>query len=299
MAPSLKELRNNRGFDVKYYINEKVKKLNTFFKDEKLDSVVLGLSGGIDSAVALAILLKVAELPGSSLKKVVGMAMPIRGTGSTGQSEAVDRARHLVSAYGSNPAFDYLERDLTKAYSEFISAHFKSEDPYIFKETAFANGQLLSIVRTPFLYYTAALLQEIGYASITCGTTNRDEGGYIGFFGKASDAMVDLQPIGDIHKSEVYQVAHYLGVPLPIINEKPRGDVFDGRIDEEMIGTTYDNVEFFTLLLDFGYNPAEALDEEAISAIESIHAKNKHKYAVGLPARFVDVMKRPVKNGWN
>ena len=66
--------------------------------------------------------------------------------------------------------------------------------------------------------------------------------------------MVDLQSIGDFHKSEVYAIAKYLSLPEEIINEPPKGDVWDGRTDEQMIGATYDQIELFTLLKDYGYN---------------------------------------------
>jgi hypothetical protein len=59
------------------------------------------------------------------------------------------------------------------------------------KGTAWASGQLVSYLRTPMLYYQTALLTEQGFRSIACGTTNRDEGSYIGFFGKASDGSID------------------------------------------------------------------------------------------------------------
>lgn len=296
----LNYLRQVKNFNSSTYLDIKSEALNNFFKTEKLDSAVIGISGGIDSAVALGLLLNASSYPDSPIKKVVGITMPIHGTGSTGQSASLARARKLHSRYESHPKFDYLERDLTSVYVSYIRNHVHSEDNWSekFPETPFSNGQLLSIVRTPFLYYTAALLQEKGFKSITVGTTNRDEGGYIGFFGKASDAMVDLQPIADLHKSEVYEVASKLGIPVEIIKEKPKGDVYDGRCDEEMIGTSYDNVELFTLLKDFGYTPDDFMTKDALSAIESIHAKNAHKYKVGMPSRFVDIQKRVVEGGW-
>ena len=91
------------------------------------------------------------------------------------------------------------------------------------------------------------------------GTTNRDEGAYIGFFGKASDGMVDLQPIADIHKSEVYAIAKILNIPEYIINASPKGDVWNNKLDVEMIGAPYDIVEVFILLLNMGIQPTSII----------------------------------------
>src|SRR5690606_27646773 len=133
---------------------------------------------------------------------------------------------------------------LTRSYKEYIW-----NTP--FEQNNWDEGQLASIVRTPCLYYNAAILQSQGFKSIVVGTTNRDEGSYIGFFGKASDAMVDLQPIADIHKSEVYEVAKLLNIPQEIIDAKPRGDVYDGRCDEEMIGAPYWFLEMYLLMKQY------------------------------------------------
>ena len=175
--------------------------------------------------------------------------------------------------------------------------------------TAWAEGQLLSVVRTPALYYAAALLQAQGYSSLVVGTTNRDEGAYLGFFGKASDGMVDLQPISDLHKHEVVLLAQHLGVPQEILDAPPAGDVYDGRTDAEMIGAPYWAVELHALLRCAGQDPLQAtalLDDPAeqrqwqtfVDAIEDHHRRNAHKYRVGSPAVHLDVYPRAVPGGW-
>lgn len=284
----LSMLRKKRGFTVERYCETKTDAINDFFRSDHLDSVVIGLSGGIDSAVALALLVGAAQKAGSPIRKIVGLSLPIYGDGSTDQNGAVARARLLKDRFESCAAFEFNVRNLTESYEGYINAYGLGDND------AFSDGQLLSIVRTPYLYFNAAILQTKGYASIVCGTTNRDEGAYIGFFGKASDAMVDFQPIADIHKSEVYQVAEFYRLPQAIIDEQPKGDVYDGRTDVEMIGAPYDDVELFALLRDYG-----GLPDTSFMAIEAIHKKNEHKYKVGMPSRFVDVMPRAVAGGWS
>jgi len=142
--------------------------------------------------------------------------------------------------------------------------------------------------------------------SIVSGTTNRDEGAYLGFYGKGSDGMVDLQPIADIHKSEVFKTSKLFNIPNEVIEAVPSGDVWDGRNDEQMIGAPYQFIEAYLIMLE--KNRLDLLDELEIgdkekaklwiSNIEKIHKTNLHKYKVGLPARFIDVMPRCVPGGW-
>ena len=77
------------------------------------------------------------------------------------------------------------------------------------------------------LYSITAMLTTYNMRSVIVGTTNRDEGLYLGYIGKASDGMVDLQPISDLHKSQVRLVAKYLDVPQSILDVTPTGDMFD------------------------------------------------------------------------
>ena len=117
--------------------------------------------------------------------------------------------------------------------------------------------------------------------------------------------ICDIQIISDLHKSEVYQVAKYYNVLPDIINRTPKGDVHDGKTDEEMIGTSYDMVELYT-----GYflNKPRAFhnltDSEkakwklACDAIEARRAMSYFKYDNGLSCYFIDVMERTVLDGW-
>jgi len=297
----LAQLRQLRGFDPDAYLHRKLAAINLFFTTNRLDAAVLGLSGGVDSAVVFCLLREASLLEGSPIRKIVPLLMPIHGEGATNQDQAASRALQLMK---DKACTDYLVFNLTEAYQAIVRGA---------PGNAWAQGQLASVLRTPALYYHAALLQTQGYASLVVGTTNRDEGSYIGFFGKASDGMVDLQPIADIHKSEVYQVARKLGVSEIILRATPSGDVFDGRCDEEMIGAPYWALEMYLLIKDYSGPQPEGIPPLLPSAfpehefarlafyteqIEALHEKNQHKYAVGSPAHFIDVMNRKVEGGW-
>jgi NAD+ synthetase len=93
-------------------------------------------------------------------------------------------------------------------------------------------------------------LNANGHRAVLCGTTNLDEAGFLGFFGKFSEGAVDVQPITDLHKSEVYATAKFLGVPEEIMNRTPRGDMHEPLSDEQMFGAPYGAVELMRPVLN-------------------------------------------------
>lgn len=279
-----------RNFNAANYLEDKSNKINDFFRENNLDSCVVGISGGVDSAVVYRLLKFAQSAPNSPIKRIDGLIMPIYCNGTTGQLEATNLAKLVVD--------EEIVYDLTEACKCYVK-QFNDIDNWTI-------GQIASILRTPMLYGHAASLQSQGYRSIVVGTTNRDEGSYIGFYGKASDAMVDLQPIADIHKMEVYECAEHLLVPEEIINRKPTGDVFDGSLDEDTIGAPYWFIQLWLLAKEkyfVGYLDDLTDDEMKIFStyennIIKIHNKNEHKYQVGMPSHFVDIMPRTIPGGW-
>jgi len=288
------EISSIRGFNPEKYLENKVYLINEFFKNERRDSVVVGISGGIDSALVVNIFNKAAQAKDSPIRMIVGLILPVSGSGTTGQNKAKDKALEVLNKI---PVACQV-MDLSPAYDSIVAQGGGS---------AWAQGQMASVLRTPALYYQAALLQDAGYRSIVSGTTNRDEGAYIGFYGKGSDGMVDIQPIGDLHKSEVVLLSKMLNVPVEIQIAPPAGDVWDGRVDEQMIGAPYWFIESYLIMLEKGrFDLLEMLGQEErtkadrwMENIEKIHKTNLHKYQVGLPARFVDVIPRCVPGGWS
>lgn len=257
-------------------------------ESSKMTNFVVGLSGGIDSALVAAIL---GKLP--KKYSVHFLSLPMYVSGVTDQDLSV-RDSWILSEWIRNNSTcytSYQKIDLTDCQLGVVRA---------FPGSAWEEGQLSPILRTAVLYYTANKRN-----AIVVGTTNRDEGAYIGFFGKASDGMNDLQLISDLHKSEVYILAKYLQLPDLFLNREPKGDVFDGRSDYQMIGATYDEVELYMSAKD---NPSmmNLLEEdlslkEPFRNIENLHQKNLHKYwhNVGSYSIHLDVMERKVFGGWN
>jgi len=157
------------------------------------------------------------------------------------------------------------------------------------KGGAFASGQLRSYMRTPVNYYVAQLISQSGTPCIVMGTGNQDEDGYLAYFCKAGDGVVDVQLIADLHKSEVFKVGTALGVPQSILVAPPSADLWEGHTDEDELGFSYDFVELFTgafLPLNEADQTAfkKSLSSEALTqfeafarAAETIHRRNRHK----------------------
>lgn len=304
MQRSLEAYRAQRNFCAEAVIAAKTERLNAYFRESGLNAAVIAVSGGIDSALVLALLKKASEQPGSPLTKIVAVTLPAtKNEGATGQDSSCARAVELGEALG----IDVIVMDISAALDVFGLGIDKSMG---LTSKNWAKGQLVSYLRTPALYYYTALLTDNGERSVVVGTTNADEGQYIGYIGKASDGMVDVQLISDLHKSEVYALAQILGVPESILLAIPTGDMFDSRVDEEVFGFPYGFIElyrsyqcmnaqerdvFIAALEDAG----EAEDFEKLSGnVENMHKYNKHKYLGCSPAVHLDVLNTKVPRGW-
>ena len=300
----LAQIREKRNFDAKQYIEQKSDLLNKYMNKYGLKACVVAISGGIDSAIVLGIIKRASEKENSPIKRIVPMLLPIlKSTGVTNQNEATSRGKELCEKLELKP---YII-DLTSVNDEIR----KTLEPVVeITGQDWAIGQLGPYSRTPILYYTTSLLNQEGLGAIICGTTNRDEGAYLGYVGKASDGMVDVQLISDIHKSEVYQVAKELGIPESIIEVTPSGDMYDNRTDETVFGASYDFVELYLNYLNMEETEKEklilSLDEESkkqfdfyAKNLENLHRYNLHKYISKSPAVHLDLYDSSVKGGWD
>jgi NH3-dependent NAD+ synthetase len=155
----------------------------------------------------------------------------------------------------------------------------------------------------------AAQLAETGHRAIVCGTINFDEGSYLGYLSKSSDAMTDVQLISDLHKSEVKKMAEYLQIPEEIKNAIANGDMYDNRSDETVFGTSYDFVELYSWFLQLSeaeqaqklksWPAATRAEFELLRTnLERLHAFNKHKYTVVPQGLHFTLFEANIPGGW-
>lgn len=303
-------LRKRRAFNPKLYIEEKTVKLNKYMAEHKLSSCVVAVSGGIDSAVVLGIVCEAAKKEDSPIKKIVPVTLPIfKDKFTSNQSEATKKAINLMNALSpkkESVQWMPLKINLTSAFEALKS---EVDESCSIEGLPWAAGQLVSYLRTPTYYYITSLLTQQKLPGVVVGTTNRDEGAYLGFFGKASDGMVDIQLISDLHKSEVFKVGGFLSIPKEILYAVPTGDMFDNRPDEDVFGATYDSVELFlqmkclseeekTTYLSSLNNDSKKQFNDISEKLERLHAFNKHKYLGKSPAVHLDILESGVPGGW-
>ncbi len=304
LKDKLESIRQERDFDPVKYIEQKADLLNRYMTKCHLKACVVAISGGIDSAIVLGIIKKASMLENSPIERIVPLLLPvIESTGVTNQVSATDKGKALCEALDIEPCVI----DLTSVNNEIRRLlepvlEIQGED--------WAIGQLAPYSRTPILYYATSLLNQSGLGAVVCGTTNKDEGAYLGYVGKASDGMVDLQLISDIHKSEVYKVARELKIPSIIIDAIPTGDMYDGRTDEMVFGAPYDFVEIYLNFLNMTNDEKESFlnNLDGISKeqfefyagnLENLHRYNSHKYISKSPAIHLDLYDSSVPGGWD
>lgn len=303
LKDKLHEVRKKRGFDVYRYLDHKVDYLNQYMTKCGLDTCVVAISGGIDSAIVLGLVVLASKQNNSPIKEVIPVMLPAaRNSGVTNQEDAAKRGFDLcenleVRGYGMDVG------DAVKAI------RYSVENILCFDTDDWAIGQLVPYTRTPYLYYITSLCTVKGLHPILVGTTNRDEGAYLGYIGKASDGMVDVQLISDIHKSEVYKVARALKLPYSIIHATPSGDMYDSRNDTDVFGAPYDFVELYINYLNFTQAEKEeftkSLDSDSAKQfkllannLENLHRYNRHKYIAHSPAVHLDLWDSSCPGGW-
>jgi NAD+ synthase (glutamine-hydrolysing) len=301
-ASILAGYRQRRAFNPRVYADAKAVLLNRYAKLHGIDAIVVGLSGGVDSSVVAALLKHASKQFGSPLRAVVGVTMPVYSEAASGQNESALLAATVAEQFG----ITFIEADLTGAWSATHAAVVPRLAAVGFESNSWAAGQLASTIRTPALYMTASVLVANSFRAVVAGTTNCSEGAYLGYVGKASDGMVDVQVISDIHKSEVIALARHFGVVGAVVDREPTGDMFDGVTDVHVFGAPYDAVE-----LHFAYRRGEvaARDVEQLplcdrelldvwfSNIEELHLHNRHKYFVGSPAVHLDLYDSSMPDG--
>ena len=205
----------------------------------KVNGFVVGVSGGIDSAVTSTLCAKTG-LPTLCLE------MPIHQAKSH-----VTRAQEHIAYLKRR--FDNVtdERiDLSPVFEEFkTEVSLKGEQETI--DMALANTR--ARLRMTTLYYHAGLLNRL-----VAGTGNKVEDFGVGFYTKYGDGGVDLSPIADLLKSEVYALGKVLDVPESIMNASPSDGLFgDTRSDEDQIGANYDELEWAMHMDEQGKNSTE------------------------------------------
>ncbi|GAB4299174.1 MAG: NAD+ synthase [Desulfuromonadia bacterium] len=200
-----------------------------------LSRVVLGLSGGIDSALAAYL---AAEALGSA--NVYAICMPYRTSSPSSEADA----RLVAETLG----IDFRVIEITPMIDAYFS-RFPDASPM-------RRGNKMARERMTILYDHSALL-----SALVLGTSNKTELllGYGTLYGDMASA---INPIGDLYKSQVWELAREMGVPPRLIEKKPSADLWEGQTDEGELGFTYREVdELLVRMIDQRVSREELIDE--------------------------------------
>ena len=250
----------------KQRINYITKWIKSYATRHKINTLVVGVSGGIDSAV-------VSTLCARAGLYVIAVSMPIRQSEHTHDLSM----RHGQWLKDTFELVDHFVIDLTSAFEQFEHATRVFSD-----ELAYANSR--ARLRMMTLYQLAQ-----ANSGIVVGTGNRVEDFGVGFFTKYGDGGVDISPIGDCMKTEVWAMGRELGVIQDIIDAAPTDGLWaDGRTDEQQLGMTYADLEV-AMRMDQGEIQCDNKDlKKNLKRYREIRARNLHKMQAIPVCKFKD-----------
>ena len=230
--------------------------IKDYASEHNIKSLVVGVSGGIDSAVTSTLAAKTGIT-------TYCLLLPIHQN-----PEHTSRGQeHISWLQESFSNVIPLKFDLTNVYETYKD----TVNPYV-NDLTLANSR--ARLRMTTLYQIAGM-----YDGIVVGTGNKVEDFGVGFYTKYGDGGVDISPIADFYKSEVYDLGRELGIIEPIMNASPTDGLFgDSRTDEDQLGASYDELEW---AMKYGENTDNssftARELEVLNIYRTLNKRNKHK----------------------
>ncbi len=208
--------------------------IRTKLSEAGFSRAVIGLSGGIDSALSCALTAKAI-----GAENVLGVRMPYK----TSSQASLDHAQLLIDKFGVQS----LTIPITKMADALIA-----REPEMSK---MRQGNIMARCRMIVLYD-----QSEAFGGLVMGTGNKTEIllGYTTIYG---DSAAAINPVGDLYKAQVRQLSRALGVPNEIIEKAPSADLWANQTDEDELGFSYDEVDkLFYLLVEHRYSMNELVD---------------------------------------
>lgn len=245
----------------KEVIDHIVNWLKTYASEAGMNGFVVGVSGGIDSAVTSTLCAK------TGMDTLV-LEMPIHQADSQ-ISRAINHIKWLEDNFKNvhmtkvnlTPVFDSLVQSLPVVENE--------------EERFMSLANTRARLRMTSLYYFAALEKRL-----VAGTGNKVEDFGVGFYTKYGDGGVDLSPIADLLKTQVYEIAKYLGINQEIIEAAPTDGLWgDDRTDEDQLGASYPELEWAMAMNEAGktIDDFSGREQQVFAIYKKFNSANKHK----------------------
>lgn len=235
--------------------------LKSYAENAKVNGFVVGISGGVDSAVTSALCAQTGF-------PVLCVEMPIHQP----QSHVSRGREHIEQLKSKFPNVTSVEADLTSVFENFNKTVPIDVDLHKLN-LSLANTR--ARLRMTTLYYFAGI-----YGLLVVGTGNKVEDFGVGFYTKYGDGGVDLSPIADLMKSEVYTLGAFLEIPDSILKASPSDGLFgDERTDEDQLGASYDELEWAMKENEAGKSSDDFSGREKIvfQIYKRLNTINQHK----------------------
>jgi len=235
--------------------------LRTYARNAKVNGFVIGISGGVDSAVT-------STLCAQTGLKVLCMEMPIHQA----QSQVSRGREHIEQLKARFPNVSNAEADLTAVFEAFKKEVPETDD---IAKVNLSLANTRARLRMTTLYYYAGI-----HGFLVAGTGNKVEDFGVGFYTKYGDGGVDLSPIADLMKSDVYALGEFLKIPQSILTAAPTDGLFgDDRTDEDQLGASYDELEWAMLEDESGKTADDfsGREKDVFSIYKRLNKTNQHK----------------------
>jgi NAD+ synthase len=301
-------------FQMKIEPEELSRSLGSFIREymEKLEreGVILGLSGGIDSAVVAALCKRAV---GS--EKTLALIMPEKDSKEEHLKDALNFAKELaietrlinitpylkelevykLAPLSRIPILNRLRGPLIKKAYHYYERKTE-ETPFSASITGLKNKEYSSFISKRSAYYRIkhrlrmVLLYLYGELQnrLVVGTANKSES-QIGYFVKhGCDDATDIMPLLNLYKTQVRELAQYLNIPSRIIEKPPSPDIIPGLVDEEAIGVPYEKLDLILLALEKGWGlikiaKALEMEEKKVVYVKNLIQKSEHMRKIYVP----------------
>ena len=234
--------------------------LKAYSKKSKTDGFVIGISGGIDSALT-------STLCASTGLPTICIDMPIMQN----KNEVNRASSHIKWLQKKFNNVIHKSVNLNDVFNSFKNTVEQNNDKNNFLSLANSRSRL----RMTTLYYFAGINR-----CLVAGTGNKVEDFGIGFYTKYGDGGVDISPIADLNKTDVFEISKILGVLDEIIKAKPTDGLWDdGRTDEDQIGATYKELEWAMQQKDLNKKLIDfkGREKEVFQILQKFNKQNLHK----------------------
>lgn len=255
MGTSKRNVQDELKLDIKIVQDRLVKFIKDQITNAGFFKAVIGVSGGVDSAVSATL---TAEALGK--ENVLGVIMPYR----TSNPKSIEDAKSVIKVTGIHSELV----EISKMVDSYCDEHKVSD--------SIRKGNVMARMRMIVLYDISAREK-----ALVVGTSNKTEI-LVGYGTQHGDIACAVNPLGDLYKSQIWQLAEAIGVPKQVIEKAPSADLWDGQTDEGELGATYSQLDALLFeMIDKKHSDNELVklgfDSMLINRMRGMIQKNQFK----------------------